>query len=31
MGPFRNHCIDCDSAYAIFMSKARGWHGCYDA
>jgi hypothetical protein len=23
MGPFRNDCIDCDSAYAIFMSKAR--------
>src|SRR5262245_60991539 len=23
MGPFRNDCIDCDSAYAIFMSKAQ--------
>jgi hypothetical protein len=23
MGPFRTHCIDCDSAYAIFIGRDR--------
>ena len=23
MGPFRTHCIDCDSAYAIFIEAVK--------
>src|SRR5262249_4241655 len=25
MGPFRNNCIDCDSAYAILMNRKNHW------